>query len=771
MTIIVDYIVTVLSDKTIRVLFQEEVNPSNALTISNYAFSVLPGTSYLPSLVEAKSFNTDNRQYELIFSESFTHTSVYSVQISGVSTPNGDGVVTPSAHNWTANVPAGAVPLLCIFSILGHCDLVFDREVGQYSSGASGSITNGVDPSDSLILVPWNSSIPLNNVRFQIPATVDSGDEWYVSFIDILDISQNQSLGTIKLSVPDTIPKPLTYSEATTIRTTNSFLTNYNYYFGFNNIRLFFNFATNASVYDTTNYNIYQIETHLSPDNYHFVTEPDCTNLVEFCDLLNDIKLQYNKHLLAPGVHLIRDPSQLVVTQNAMDMESAYLLILDLYEKYRGHAESESLHNSKDGINLPNDGLPIKAATVLYDYANSLKASFNSHLTIEYLVPFVSYPFLGAISSDFSSFPGNPLNSISSWSADLRVKSRSPRTQYRIECTVSSEDGSSTTDLLTGTSLVKSASSEASLISHTFLNTDSVVITSDHEFFNFENQYEYKNEGKALEYEESEEYSSIQSLLWALQEAWIQYDSHRTNQSHYFLDTINFVSGSDIPTIDTIVDSVNKLRDKYLNHKIGAKWHNIPDDSYFKAAYATDIHSAIKLLSKIRSSMNHHTNNGVLHNGSSQEWISAPLFDSIVFRTGYQKIDADLTLEFPAVVKVVYLGAPSNIFFEQRFSYTFKGVGFNPHISDVVPIPAVSWYRQNSGYSSDNLQVFFSKKMEELSLDNVSILPVTPGDSIYINRRMWISENVIELGIAGMSAALYTLNISGISDKAGNQVS
>lgn len=767
----VDYIISTLSERSVRIFFQDIIEERLATDIGYYSFSLISFPAYLPNILRIKPYSTDGRQYEVIFDDPLTYSSIYSLSISSdLKSVNGISV-SSLGHNFTANVSGGPVAVGAYLSIRSHIDIVFDRDVGPYSSITSADITNGIVPGVAMAQVPWTSSIPARNLRFIIPPAVPGGDEWYITCRSARDIALNVRTSTVKVEIPAAVPRPLSYLDtALQLRLLDSFVTNYLTYLEINNIRAYFNFACDsASSGNIANYQLFQIDTHPTVDNTNFVTAVDAFNLVDLIPLAQDIKDRYNDHMSAAQVHKVPD-LDIITAPNPSDLLSCYNVVVQALNFYRLHIVSEIFHDSKDGINFPLLGFPDSSnlASICL-YANNLKAVFNTHISTDFLVPFGSAGFVGFITNDFVISSSNPLDSNHTWCLDIRVKSLSPKTRYRLECSVLSSDLLSSTNPAnsTGSITVKSGENPVYSLSTYREELNQILSKTNRNISVIDSEVITENLSNNI----ISSKSSPECVLWALQELWVQYDNHRLYQSHYVSDGINFIDFSDLPTINSIVDSTNKFLRKFNAHRTGAVFHGISDIFNPDLVEATTYEQAVELLVKLRETFNNHTNDRSLHVNISRSWLSSPMSDSLYINTPIQTISSDYSLDIPISSKMVYLDNPDSFTLYSTININYVGRGAPPEIAAVIPVQAVSFYRENPSFTSDYLEVFFDKPMTKTDLSGVTISVLIPGDPpIVINKLHWASDYSIIINVGGMNSNQYLLNASSLKDLAGNSV-
>ena len=152
-------------------------------------------------------------------------------------------------------------------------------------------------------------------------------------------------------------------------------------------------------------------------------------------------------------------------------------------------------------------------------------------------------------------------------------------------------------------------------------------------------------------------------------------------------------------------------------------------------------------------------------------WLSSPKTDSLVIQTPIQKIDQEYSIDIPVSSNVVYIGSPDQLDSYSNINVTFTGAGFEPEVAAIIPLEAVSYYRENPSFTSDVIELFFNKPMLQKDLSGITIIPVgIPPNPIVIKKRNWVSDSIISLNVGGMVNIQYSLNASSLEDKAGNSV-
>jgi hypothetical protein len=767
----VDYIVHPLTERSVRVYFQDIISPSAAAIISYYNLvSITPG--FLPSIVSITPYSTDGRQYQISFDNPISYSATYSLVIDGLVSVNGFSVTT-AGHNFTATISGGPVILGAFLSIRECIDVVFDRDVGPYSIGATGTLSNGV-LAVPMVQVPWSSAIPSKNLRFTIPIAAPAGDDWFITARTPRDIAGNGRISTVKVSIPSSIPRPLTYAGAgTTLQILDAHVTNCLKYYQANNIRVYFNFALNFSAINPVNYSIEQVFTHPSEDNFNFITAPDPLpgDLPALIILCNDIKSKINAHYTAPQVHLINDPN-VITSPNATDQPTCGSILIQAVSSYKLHILSETFHNSKDGVNVINlsgnpDPLNLNNLIV---FSIVLKSLFNTHILPSFPVPPSFSTIMGPLTGDYAINSNNPIDSDHTWSVDIRANSLSPKTSYILQCTVTSSDGISTTNpATTGQVLVSPCSSTLVPLSINnegvqtvkyLLNKNVSSVDSEIAIVSGFDQYSATvNPG-----------ISPAAALWMLTELWIEYDAHRLYQPHYLTDNANFINIFNIPNILSFINSANEFLNTFGAHRSGAEYHGLPDINDYPALPATTYAEALILVYALRRAFVKHTLEASLHVGSREKWVSAPEHDMIVLQTPIQRISQEYTTETSVVSDFTYLDDPNTFDFYDTLNLSFIGRGADPEVAAVIPIDAVSYYRENPSFTSDVLEVYLDKQMSQGDLSLVTVTPAVPGPTPVIKKRIWNSSTSFTLNVSGTNPIFYILNASSLEDEAGNPV-
>lgn len=770
------YVVHVLTSKTVRVAFDFKVNIEEALKVSNYVLTaVSPGTAYLPSIESIVQYEEGGFEIELKLSKSLTLNEIYTLEILSVPSADGSGFVSSAGHNFVANVPDPPKAIGSYLSKRGYIDIVFDRPVGRFSLSPLADLADSSIPGPGISMtpVPWGPTIPDTNLRFQVPV-VAGADQWVVNYSNVIDESLNIGSSQIPVSVPETIPRPLTQAQILTNQFIDVSSSSYNEIYKTTNVRVYFSGPQDpTSASNISNWSAFQCFTHFNTDTVNIVTAADAFDLATLLILLNDIKSRFNLHRIEPEVHYSDDNSNVVTSTNAVDSTTAANLLNELQHRYISHSmtsDAERYHSASDPVNtiIFAEAIPaaIAANCVI---ANALKVAYNGHIVAEYPLNFVSLPVMGEIEAGFSTYGNVPNKCEYNWFVDLRVESSSPKARIRIKGTIDSEDLGSTTNNTnyTGNIISRSSNSIATKL-NTFITPDSrVSFSTDKEVSFFPNSFpgillpSGEKSGSS-----TSRFTDLQSAYWALIELWVIYDYHRTGQSHPVTDIYNYMTPSDKPSADvsSMITSANTLLQRFIAHRTD-RFHTHQDPVFLSEAPAIDENSLITLIENLCITFDEHSMNFGMHN-SSLLLRSAPLFNSITFETGMVLNQAELFAQDKIQTKFTDLRIPEKIGVITDLNYPFIGISDAPVIAQAVPRTGISQIDNQRRYMSDEVQIFFSKVMEKDSLDIVTIT----GGSLIVKSGVWSTTTKANIVVADMQPITYTVSATGLKDIAGNVI-
>lgn len=764
-----NFVVQVISDNSVLIIFDDYVDPMYAEQISYYTLTPVNPISFTPSIKLIKQYETSLKQYLVEFSDPIKYGSYYSMTITNLPTKNNN--LVNSSTNFRATVIGGPIVLGAFFSRRGCIDIVFDRPVNSYSDLSSAFIRDEISMGEQMTIVPSGTeSIPVNNVRFEIPNTVITSDNWYVDFVGITDISGNYINSWVKVSAPDSIPRPLSFASATTLQIIDVSSLGYNISGGYNTVKVYFNFALDfISVTDQLNWSARQINLHLIGDDYNYIISPDATDITSLCVLLNEYKLRFNLHTIAPQVHKFNDRENLITISDCNDQTSAYQLLSQIYSKYISHFNSEKVHKYIDCVNFPPTfGFTENDLPSLLIAANAVKSTYNEHITSNCSVP-VSNPII------YQNNEYNKVDNDHCWFVELPIQSSSQNSEYLILGSISSSDLGSTTNPLdyTGQIECRSVSDNLRVMTTKYDSLNSIVLCTDRELCLSQNH--------AVLHSQSNELSvtlklktSFLAAFKSLNEMWSKLDTHRLFQSHVNVDPNPIVNSYLHLNESSFIDSVKDFANHFNAHVSSSIYHGIPDYNVLNIV-VDDVDSAIRAVENLKLAFNKHTLNGTIHIGDSQYLLTLPIFDQIEINPGDLKIDQLYTI-YPQVTSQIissqqrtnsYQYANTQIFTNfSELSGSFIGSGSYPCLSSALVIPAISKFRENTSFTSDVVRVFFSKRMNQQDLSNLII----SGNGIIMSGKSWISDFVAEIKVNNMESLSYDLSASGLLDIAGNQV-
>lgn len=654
-----EYIVHVLSSKSIRVKYQKKVILEEALLAARYIISNVTVGAYVPVIESVRQYEEDLQQFEIRLLEPLTHAAIYSLEIFGVPALDLIGGAVSAAHNFVATVPDGALPVTAILNVESHICVQFDRDVRPFSLAPTANIKGDGDPSNVVALSCVSSTSPIqdNCLLFSVPVGSFSASSWLLEFTNVVDVAGNSASGNIPVKFPDQLPQPRTQSSISSIRLLSGIVTNYSYDYAnplnsYSNLRLFFNTPVDqASASSTLNYTI---------------TDGD-------------------SNLLAITTITSVDPSSNIFTSGADS------------SKY---------------------------------------------------VPLTEY----------------------GWYIDVRVLNPSFDDSFYVSCSLTSENGLSSTvmgDEIFITPLLSAHQSTSSICVPE--NQLEIIIRSD------------VSSGTSVLDQEGQQYppillsSSLEAVSWALYNAWVAFDNHRLLQSHTTLDSVNVLTISDLPdaSLDSLIASANSLASRFGSHRSGSIYHGgtflnrdagVPDYSAYNIIEATDQTSLIRLVRTLCTAIDVHTQNPFLHSGQSQKWRTAPVNDSVVISRPNMLNDSTLSLFTSASVQS-YDGSQDE--FEYRtndYSSSLLLKSSLPYPAAVVPILAIR-DDESSLFLTDIIECYISKRMERSSITGVTITPVIP-----LSGFTWASETKFVANVNDMQSVPYVLSVTGLKDLAGNQV-
>jgi hypothetical protein len=404
----------VVGRRSVRVFFSNPVDDS-ALSPGSYSISSLPGPpSYVPTITSASFDDSDRMSVSLTLGSALTYPNQYVLAAEGVFSYYGENSV--SGHQFTASVPDPPQAVDAFLAGQGFVDVVFDRPVGPYTTAASGILAAVDLPADSpagyeqsyLTSVPWDPSIPENNVRFSLSGFPFLYGPPAVSFRGVRDASYNVSNEIVDLTVADPPPLPYYFGSVFSAHVTRAYVDSLSddpRGPGRALVNVFFNRPMlGPDVLDTSKWLVKQqgfhpvgdfvslpspfpvlfdlltfctafqssFNAHVASQLLHpkYVAAPDETAVIA---LAADLKSRFNAHAGSPAFHLVADPADEVLSPGPSTLEEAIVVLNDLKLKFDTHRTALGVHVSPD-VDFPvvlSDAVDAVTASVLADELRS----------------------------------------------------------------------------------------------------------------------------------------------------------------------------------------------------------------------------------------------------------------------------------------------------------------------------------------------------------------------------------------------------------------
>ncbi len=790
------FIVHVLNSKQIRILFAKTVTES-ALTVSNYSLtSTAPLSSIVPPISGVSFYDADQRSVVLQLSQSLTYATIYSLQVFGVQSPDGEGT-TSTAQNFTANVPDPPRALGAWQSSRGCMDILFDRPVGPYSSLATAKIRDAsANPSSgvSMTQLTWSSEKAINSstLRFSYPPGTPTANSFAIDFTGVQDGSFNTGNPSVPVTLALKSPAPYSYANLRQLQIVDALVSDVSSDFlNGSMVRVFFNGPTQNSG-NIGNWTVTQSSAHLATATGDLVTAANAVDVPTLIALVNDIRAKFNAHVLRNLAHVAPDPLDLVTAPIAFDQTSAETLLQAEQLAYFAHIARTGIHPFNDIINVYTY-TPVAPGNLSLDLviANHLKIAYNGHLQPTYPVSiqnvFVNINQVSSFDAILTeSCPG--VSNAYSFYVELCIGTQASTVpSINVFGTITSEDGGSTTNPgdFTGSFAARPAASPA-VSRFTYAAVESPAR------FEFDREIDLSGSpllevlnpsGLQLPNFQIERTATISSVRWALKQLMTAYVWHISVSGavHQNLDIVNLISGSDYPgpKLSTILTSINKIRSVLISHMGNSTVHYHRDplvDQLTKVPPATDLDSVAALLGALRDIYVAHNLSVGPHLARGPRIVSAPIFNALEV-TASNVVDGQ-TLTFNAQVHDIYrenlagdlLPHPTGV--DKTHSLTlsipFVGIATAPYVASAVAKNGVRITNSGPVFESDSVQVFFSKPMFQVPL-TPSNLSIT-GGVLLQQGAGWISDSVASVGVTNMRSLSYTVSASGLTDLAGNTI-
>jgi hypothetical protein len=814
-----DFEVHVLTSSHVRVLFTRKVTEDTALSPTNYLLTSLapPSTAIVPIIDTVRFFDETRRSVVLELEQPLTYSTDYSLQVNNVRNDDGETMVG-IVRNFTANVQDPPRVLGAWQSKRGYVDVLFDRSVGPTSTAATFEIRDASlpGPGVTMIQLTWaTENIPETTLRLTLPGGTPTASAFEIDFVGVTDESLNVASGTVPLTLVLRSTPPYSLADLMQLQITNASIIGVSDdYQRYAIVRVFFNGPT-VDAGTTGNWAAFQSGPHLVDPSLDVVTALDAIsfNVPSLIALLVDFKAKFNAHLVRRGVHLEDDTSNTITQADPTDQASCTIFINDVQPLLLAHLDELYVHTYPDTIHTFNDinvypGMPNEETLTTSIANNYLKGKFNDHLQDEYPI------------TQFIPVWSGVLNQIEPWAtyntirhyetegpytlfADLHLLLDTHKASIRLEATLTSEDGFSTTTPADFTgSIVAPASSNPPEHLSTLVETDQTVeILFDRDLIlpgpNAVNVYDENNRpaGPGV----SHVTSNLVDLERALKHLMAAYKYHISGAGagHQRTDTHNLISPPDaplFPTVQSLIDSANEFKETLTNHMTnhGGEWHEHPDPNIIRSAEAWDFETAFILVDDIIRTFLRH-NGGYLQNGRAPHWSPGRRFFNCAYLTVLKAdtpamldgIDHEITgnirgtyyenhaegelgVTIPPYIVTYPIPVGERRFHDMTLSVPFTGVATRPSLASAVSRSGLVLRDEGVRFESDMVEAYFSKPMRQVELDS-SKLALSGGSTLQKELR-WTGERTAAIQVMNMTAIPHSLTAADLTDEAGNPV-
>jgi hypothetical protein len=727
----------------------------------------------------------------LNLSSSLTFGTSYSLIASGVFSIHGEEVLT-GAKNFTANVLDPPIAIGAWQSKRGCIDILFDRSVGPTSSLATFTIRDAsvTPPGVLMSQLPWvTEGIPETVLRITLPGGMPAANSYVIDFVDVTDVSLNTATNTVPLTLAPRVPTPYSYAVLTQLQITDAFITDVsNDGLNTGNIRVYFNGpVSNADV--EVNWAAYQSGVHIAPDTANNVISPDPgVSIPLLIALVNEIKLDFNNHIIEYHSHQNIDVVNTVLSPDAIDLSTIYALVNEEQTKYLAHLTQPSIHVYDDIYHefiYENVSSHARAVVVAIDMRNK----YNDHAQIpEY--PLVFNNSYGPSITAYTKYlvPNNIIDTLSPYVsyADLKFYMDSSMPRVRLEAILISEDGFSVTVVnpldplaYTGNIVARSQGSDSvSCLSLSVLPEESVSLCFDRNVI-------VSSDNGVRVLDQNEIFSppitvstSLPAVIWALNNAITVYNMHISSVSmHKTPDAVNNISSLVGLPISSIIIVANTFKTKLNAHMVNNFYHYFSDSNVVRTPNASDMMSLVNLTKDIQKvCIEHITKEPGPHYVSSSRMISAPLDDIVIL--SYPKMVNNREYAVFGNLQSSYYdngagdlvyGVPSGVNYRvaSELNATFIGLATRPSLASAVPRVGLI-VSDTMKLVSDSVEVFFSKPMHKLSLSLSNL--VISGGSIIQKEANWMGNDRASVQVTNMGTVSYTVIVTNLTDEAGNLI-
>ena len=546
-------------------------------------------------------------------------------------------------------------------------------------------------------------------------------------------------------------------------------------------------------------------------------TLPD-TPIVSMDDailVLNKLKLRFNAHRVQTGVHVLNDPDPVTLT-DATDAITAAKLADELRSKILHHVLSSSYHMAADAANSPSapyavqeiiqiaystladtirfmeeaeskfrahgldsrlhlysdtvntNVVPVQPANLpsALTAALSLKALFNLHLPDKFPVT------VTAVRDRASSAMSPPPLDDMTYFAQVEVPADSRVPTYEVQCTISSEDLSSITNPLTVT-VARSGSSPVEQVAVQYPESAiSARFDKSVELPDLTKTSVTDPDGLRSKVSSVRVRASLQSLFLLTTDLMEAYGYHNLltyGAGHVTLDTINYFFPSEfpIPTVASVVTSLNRLKSVYSSHAGSLSFHYFAEPGPIRSPDATDFESAVRLASEIFDSFLKHNVDVGMHSEAGAEYASRRLFDSVDVSVDGFMDGGDYLLDADMVGVLTDAKADDSVT-EAHLIVPFRAKDATPYLAAMVPESGLSYTSAGIRVMPDSLRSFFTRPMlkDYVPPSHFVVSPPVGG----FDDSLWTQADSLATIISGMSAIPYQADVVGLQDVFGNGV-
>lgn len=765
-----------IGSREIRVKFSAPVEAAD--DASAYVIRAVGG-AHVPGILSARYYDADKMSVVLALDSALTRFEQYICAAMHLWSTNGHPV-TENPFGFVATDLDAPIALGAFLSTRGCVDVVFDRPVAATSVAASADLmSSGIVSMD---LVPWSAGQSENNVRFRFDSAA-AGSEFVVRYSGVFDESGNSSSGYIPLTLAhavtgyaDLVQAKITAANFVDVSNAKQFATSV--------VRVHFSCPmSHADITNKLKWLVVQHGAHAAPDISNQVTAAAAVGEASLIALVNQAKVKLNAHF-GSSAHTMPDQSNLVELPPATDFESARCLLQAEQTAYLLHLKNEESHLYADEMNMCSGLAPVDLADAL-SKANDFKSKYNGHTAAIYQVPFSSaYLPVGPIANFSSVAIAPPVVDQFTWYADLHLATSATRAVISVYSVgIRSEDMASSSSQAIEASPYSSSLQimcATPIVRGVRLRAASGVAMRDADSVSVK-------QGARSVAAKAHAAGSLSTLLWAYNNTLHAYRMHISDPAsapfvgaqHKELDTVNTVSSSEYATqisLSSLIFRTNALKMKLSSHFSSDVFH-YGRDAEVEFDDAADQDALADLIDHLQMRLQQHNSAGFAANGDAAQSVplyhefpgisvsSAPVRDLLVVQTEGLVHGALADVEMRAV-KTWHDNRPNHASRTSsgHVSERFVGIDSVPVLTSAVARSGLDG-PSPSHLLPDSVELYMSKPMRQTS--------VVPGANVLIDGMTlldasWLSDRVASVRVAGMSNVAYTVQVTGVHDRAGN---